>query len=197
MPFLPLEPYLHPEELFTDPGCGRKENGRWWALHTRPRAEKTLARRLLARNQAFFLPLYKREYRSAGRLLKSYLPLFPSYLFVHGDEQSRIHALETNLVVSTIFVDDQEGIEADLVRVMRLMASGYVLSPEERLLPGTLVEIIDGPLTGIQGKIMQHSGRTRVFVEIKFLQSAVSVEVENSTIAPVAVSTRSTAAQDE
>jgi transcription antitermination factor NusG len=185
MPFLPLEPFVFPNNLLTDPGSAKGENGRWCALYTRPRSEKSLARRLLAREVPFFLPLYKRQYRCSGRQVKGYPPLFTGYLFLHGDEQARIHALESNLVTRTIFVEDQAQLESDLAQVYRLMDSGLALTPEERLQPGTPVEITDGALAGIQGKVLNLSKKTRVVVEVKFLQSAVSVEVESWMIQPV------------
>src|ERR1700736_5805449 len=106
MPLLPLEPFVYPNGLFDHPAGSAEETGRWWVLHTRPRAEKALARRLLGRNLPFFLPLYNKEWRSGGRSLCAYHPLFAGYLFLYGDGQQRLHALETNLVARVLPVDD-------------------------------------------------------------------------------------------
>src|SRR5262245_27316448 len=106
MPVLPLEPCVFPDNLFEGP-APPDGAGRWWALHTRPRAEKSLARKVRGRGVAYFLPLYPKRLRSRGRLLSSYLPLFPGYVFLHGDEQARLHALETNLVANCLTVGDQ------------------------------------------------------------------------------------------
>ncbi len=184
MPFLPLEPFVSPAELFQDAAGNRNGDSRWWALYTRPRAEKTLARRLLARDIPFFLPLYKRQYRCSGRMVKGYLPLFTGYLFLLGDEQARIHALETNLISRTIFVEDQAQLESDLAQVYRLMDGGFVLTPEEKLIPGTPVEITSGPLMGLRGKVLDRNKKSHIFVEVKFLQSAVSVEIEGWMVQP-------------
>src|SRR5207244_383929 len=94
MPILPLEPFVFPEHLFDKPDdIDQVEDGRWWVLHTRPRAEKTLARRLLGRNLPFFLPLYKRQWRSNGRSFKAHLPLFSGYVFLFGNSLARLQAL--------------------------------------------------------------------------------------------------------
>ena len=98
MPILPLEPFLFPEELLAAPATATERVGRWWVLHTRPRTEKALARRFFHRGLSFFLPLYPRQSRSRGRVLCSHVPLFAGYVFLHGDEEARLHALETNLV---------------------------------------------------------------------------------------------------
>lgn len=193
MPLLPLEPFVYPNELFTKTEEVDETMGRWWALYTRPRTEKTLARRLLARNVPFFLPLYMKQYRCSGRKVKGYLPLFTGYLFLFGNEQERIHALETNLISRCIAVEDQAQLEDDLTQVYRMMESGFVLTPEEKLQPGSLVEITTGPLAGIKGKVLSRNKKMHVFVEVKFLQSAVSVEVENWMIQPVSQSLEASA----
>ena len=66
MPVLPKEPSLSPDALLS-PDYQQQVRGAWWALHTRPRAEKSLARRLLRHDIAFFLPLHERSRRMQRR----------------------------------------------------------------------------------------------------------------------------------
>jgi transcriptional antiterminator RfaH len=176
MPLLRLEPFAFPEDLLES---ALESSGNWWVLHTKPRAEKSLARQLLARRSPYFLPLYHRKWRTGGRLRSSYLPLFPGYLFLRGDSQDRLRALETNLVVRALDVSDQAQLRADLVRVYQLVQSGSPLAPEDRLTPGSPVEIISGPLAGVQGKILRRGKRLKFLVEVQFLQQGVSVEIES------------------
>src|SRR5271165_3673916 len=107
MPILPPEPFLFPEDLLARGPSAAAEPQRWWVLHTRPRAEKALARRCLGRETAFFLPLCRRQTRTRGRLFTSHVPLFPSYLFLFADEPSRVQVLATNLVTRCLPVPDQ------------------------------------------------------------------------------------------
>jgi transcriptional antiterminator RfaH len=186
MPVLPLEPYVHPDDLLSRPLVTESGEDRWWVLHTRPRTEKTLARQFLRRSIPFFLPLYQRQWRSRGRLLSSYNPLFPGYVFLYGDSQARLTALETNLVALVLPVEDQGQLHGDLRRVYQLMSTGAPLTPEERLEPGTLVEITSGPLTGLEGRFIRRGKELKVLVEVQFLQRGVSVEIESWMIQPLA-----------
>src|SRR5690349_13644039 len=147
MPLLGLEPFVYPEGLL-DSASATAGPAKWWALHTRPRAEKTLARRFLDHSVPFFLPVCQRQWRNRGRLFRSYLPLFPGYVFLHGDAESRLTALETNLVAHTLAADDQHQLHADLHRVYQLITSGAAITPEDRLEPGDRVELIKGPFAG-------------------------------------------------
>jgi hypothetical protein len=178
MPLLPLEPYVSPVDLFSNPPAPEFDPGCWWVLHTRPRAEKSLARRFLARNLSFFLPLYQHQWRNRGRLFRAHMPLFPGYIFLRGDVEARLHALETNQVVRTLTVVDDAQLRDDLARVYRMMQAGMLLSPEELLQPGAPVEIVAGPLAGLEGKILRRGKQLRFFVEVHLLQRGVSIEIE-------------------
>jgi transcriptional antiterminator RfaH len=184
MPLLPLEPFVYPDELLNLPKAVDESHDRWWVLHTRPRAEKMLTRKLLKRDISFFLPLYKRQWRTRGRVLSSYLPLFPGYVFLKGDSQHVFHTLETNLVARVLTVTDQEQLHSDLVRVHRLIAAGSPLTSEARLQPGTPIEITRGPFTGLEGKVIRRGKLLRFIVEVQFLQQGVSVELESWMIEP-------------
>jgi transcription antitermination factor NusG len=179
MPLLPAEPYVYPETLLTPVGPGLEDiDAHWWVLHTRPRAEKALARQLLSRSISFFLPVSQRSWLSRGRLLSSYLPLFPGYLFLYGDADARMAATETKLVANALPVVDQERLTADLAQVRSMMDADVLLTPEERLQPGSTVEIIAGPLTGLEGKVIKRGRQHHFVLEVRLLQQGVSVEIE-------------------
>ncbi|MCE9533575.1 MAG: hypothetical protein K8T89_20990, partial [Planctomycetes bacterium] len=178
MPVLPLEPFVHPEHLLSGGGLESIQPGNWWVLHTRPRAEKSLARRLLRQDAQFFLPLFPRVKCVGGRVHSTQVPLFPGYLFLRGDADVRLTALETNLVARCIPVVDEERLHASLASVYQLMLAEAPLHPENRIGPGTPVEIVDGPLTGLTGKIIRRGKSLRFVVEVELLQRGVSVEIE-------------------
>ena len=119
MPVLDLEASVWPEDLFSTEQCIEDSKLRWWVLHTRPRSEKSLARRLVAHKVSFYLPLYQRRQRYQRRLVASYLPLFTSYLFLWGDEQSLIKAFDTKLVVGSIDVMHPAFAVVQLLHILR------------------------------------------------------------------------------
>jgi transcriptional antiterminator RfaH len=179
-----METYLHPGDLLAAaPEEAPAEP--WWVLHTRPRAEKAPARKLLGSRRRFFLPLYRKQWRSSGRLLSSHLPLFPGYLFLCDDHDVWLDALTTNQVAKTFPVPDPARLYADLVRVHQLMQAGMTMTPEERLVPGTPVEITGGPLAGVKGVVIRRGSQRRFLVEVAFIQRGVSIEVDGWTLQPL------------
>ena len=102
MPVLPQEPNAYPADLFA---AGRDVAAErvWWVLHTRARQEKSLARHLHQARAPFYLPLIARRGLQRGRVLTSYVPLFPGYVFLLGRRDERLVALTSNRVVQAAF----------------------------------------------------------------------------------------------
>jgi transcription antitermination factor NusG len=184
MPLLPLEPFVYPDDLLSQPAPAAHTPARWWVLHTRPRAEKSLTRKLLRRKVPFFLPLYKRQWRNRGRMFCSYTPLFPGYVFLQSDPVSVFRLLDTNLIARILSVEEQGQLHDDLARIYCLIAAGAPLTPEDRLQPGARVEITSGSLAGLEGTIRRRGKQLKFIVEVQFLQRGVSVEVESWMIQP-------------
>lgn len=173
MSILPPEPHLYPEYLFDATEQQAVPARKWWVLHTRPRQEKCLARRLFHIRIPFYLPLVWQSH--PGRAARSYIPAFPGYLFLFGDGHERIVSLSTNRVVRTLEVIAQDDLWNDLHQVYRLIGSGQSLCPDQRLEPGTRVEIKSGPLTGLRGRVVTAGAGRRFVVEVDFIQRGISV----------------------
>jgi transcriptional antiterminator RfaH len=187
MPILPAEPALFPETLLDNDVPAVTGERSWWALHTKPRQEKGLARYFHERQIPFYLPLAQRRLLIRGRPLTSFVPLFPGYVFLLGDREERVLALATRHVVRALDVGDQDGLWRDLHQVYRLIASGAPVTPEERLAPGSVVEIHSGPLAGLQGVILRAASGHRFVVQVDFIQRGASVLIDAATLTPITV----------
>ncbi len=186
MPCLALEPSLYPSDLldgFTSIGGGRN----WWAVHTKPRQEKSLARQLIAKRVPIYLPLVARQTLTSGRRKTSHSPLFSSYVFVYADEQERIKTLETKRVVQMLAAPDPVEIEQDLRNLKTLVESGAALTVESQLAKGTLVRVRTGCLQGLEGMIISRRGQNRLLVAVRFFQQGASVLIDDFQVEPISV----------
>jgi transcription antitermination factor NusG len=180
MPVLDHEPSAWPTDLFDSAPAG--EIGRWCVYHVRPRSEKTVARRLRSRGIAHFLPQYERRRRYQRRLVCSYLPLFPGYIFVVGNDNDLEKTIELKELVSSLKVDDQTQFESELRNIHLLLRAGLPVTREERLQPGAQAKIVSGPLAGLQGQVIKNRHGLKFVLRVQFLQQGVSVEVDGSMI---------------
>ncbi len=181
MPLLALETDLFPTNLLAQ----LPADGRWWGMYTLARREKELMRRLLPQRISFYSPVFEQVYRSpAGRLRSSFLPLFPNYVFIHGDESARYSAVSTGCVSRCIDIPDQVGLLHDLQNVHQFIQSGLDVTAESKLLPGQRVRVKNGPLVGQVGHVIERRGQMRLLMTVNFLQQGASVEIEGFDLEP-------------
>ena len=180
MPALKEEPQLYPQDIFEEPTPVEiSDESSWWVLHTRPRSEKALARMLRAKQTAYFLPQGKTKRYVQRRCVTTIKPLFPGYLFLYGSSKSYEIALQTRKVVSRLEVSDQRRLQEELAKLHFLITREVPLEAESGFAKGTQVEITEGSLKGLVGKVTRRDGVSRVILEIQMLNQGVSVQVED------------------
>jgi transcription antitermination factor NusG len=82
-------------------------------------------------------------------------------------------------------VPDQRQLRSDLRQLHHLIEIDAPLTVERRLEPGRRVRIKYGPMRGIEGVITQRrGGKRRLLVAVEFLQSGVSVEIDDFMVEP-------------
>ena len=180
MPILKKEQDLYPEYLFDQPSPEASEEARWWALYTLSRREKDLMRRLYHAEISFYAPVVEKQYRSpSGRSRTSFVPLFPNYVFLHGDEADRYEAICTGCVSQHVEVTDGTALFDDLRRIHDLIRIGTSLEHEPDIPIGARVRVMSGPLEGQVGTMVERRGKKRLLVAVDFLQQGASVELES------------------
>jgi transcription antitermination factor NusG len=172
MPLLPKEVDLFPDDLFALPAPSFP----WHVAHVRSRQEKVLARTLLEKDVPFFLPQVERVVERASRRFRSYLPLFPGYVFLRGEEPARQIALRSGVAANMIPVDDQELLTAQLEQIRRLQLAGASFEVYEELVPNDVVTIAEGPFRGYTGSVLRSARGDRLVVALSLLRKSFVVE---------------------
>ena len=187
MPILERETSVFPDTLFESPDFEPgKSQRRWWAIFTKARQEKALARELLRLAVPFFLPLVPKTNLIRRRVVRSYLPLFGGYVFMFACDDERARCLTSHRVSDLLRVDDQWRLRGDLKQLRQLIDVGAPLTIERRLEPGHRVRIKNGPMRGLEGIIThRRGGQRRLLVAVEFLEHGVSVEIDDYMVEPV------------
>jgi len=151
---------------------------RWWCLHTKPRQEKAVARALKTRDIAFYLPqVVKVDRTPQGRKIRSIVPLFTGYVFLLGDDYSRIEALRTDRLANVLEVADQDQLAHDLRQIHQMLSSGLTVFSEPIIPVATRVRIKTGPLMGIIGTVIRRDKRDHLVAMVNFLGRGATVEL--------------------
>jgi transcriptional antiterminator RfaH len=186
MPILAAEPEMYLVTLWQGDPLGAETGQRWWCLHTKPRQEKALARVLQKRRITHYLPQVVHVWRMpGGRKMRSLLPLFPGYLFLHGDDYDRVEARRGNHLAHALEVPDQALLERDLRQIHQMLSSGLPVAAEPTHAVGSKVRILSGPLTGIVGTVIRRDGRDRFVALVTFLGRGARISLRDWQVEPV------------
>jgi transcription antitermination factor NusG len=184
MPILAPETNLFPENLLLD-FTARCEDRRWWAVYTKSRQEKSLARQLIGLDIPFYLPLIPRVTNIGGRRVKSQVPLFNGYLFLYASDEERVQALSTNRIAQAWSATMTSELTRDLQNVQALIESGVPLTTEGQLSAGQRVRVKHGALEGLEGVVISRRGEDRLLVSVQFLQQGVSIQIKDYLLEPI------------
>jgi len=157
----------------------------WYVAYTKPRHEKTLAWNLMQRKVSYFLPLIKTKQPSIKRVRYSFAPLFTSYIFFKANNDERIRALQTNRIVQTIHVENQSLLIKELEIIYRAISNRKVNEYISTLKTGQKVKIVAGPLTGLEGILLEHKNERYIIVEVESVNKTIRVEIESDRIEPL------------
>jgi transcriptional antiterminator RfaH len=184
MPILAAEVSLFPDNLLEGFSVAGLER-RWWAVYTKARQEKSLARQLLAQEIPYYLPLIPKVSNIGGRRVKSLLPLFGGYLFMYGTDEERLQALNTKRIAQMWPASKVDDVVGDLHKVRKLIDSGKPLTVEARMVAGQLVRVKSGAFMGMEGVIEKRRGEEHLFVKFNFIQQGVSVRISDYLLEPI------------
>ena len=159
----------------------------WYALRTKPRHEKIVRDRLVAKGIEPLLPTVKRLSLWKDRKKEIEVPLFSGYCFAHFTWPERISVLSVSGVVSLVGSGkDPEPIPLEEISALQtLMISTLQYDYHPYLTEGLEVEVIRGPLKQVKGIIIRKERGHRLILSVQLIQQAVSVEIDASDVIPV------------
>jgi transcription antitermination factor NusG len=156
----------------------------WYVLRTRSHHETIVENSLKQKCINVFLPRRKVVRRSRSRTRVLNMALFPGYVFVQPriDQYQSMHYIpgSCGLVCSG---DTPAAVpESQLDAVKILIQSEAMLSVNPQLFAGQKVEVVAGPLMGVQGELIRIKQQQRLVINAHLLNSSVSVEVDMNEI---------------
>ena len=159
----------------------------WYALRTNAHHEKRVRDRLAGVGIEPFLPLTREPRQWSDRKVLTELPLFTGYCFARFSLKNRLTIMEISGVAGIVGSVGPEAIpDAELDGIRSICESDRVVKRMGHLIEGVRVEIISGPLRGLQGQFIRHAGHDYIVVRIHLLQQAVAVHIHMDEVAPLA-----------
>lgn len=160
----------------------------WFALAVTPRKEKVTARTLRMMGYEDFLPLYSVKRRWSDRIKTVEFPLFPGYVFSRFDPKMRLPILKISTVMNVVGLGNRpEPVDqSEILALQTVCQSGLQAVPCPYLTVGAKVLINEGPLTGLEGILVQ-AGQSRLVLSVSLLQRSVAVEIDRAWVSPLKI----------
>ena len=160
----------------------------WYALYTRSHCEQLVYEQLAARGFSVFLPKLDVWSRRGGVRHRISMPMFPSYLFLHRimDKIGFIEIAKARGLVRILGERwDRLSIvpESEIDAIQRVLQAELPVAPHPYLREGQRVRIIYGPLTGVEGILVQSKPNKGLLVlSIELLRRSIAVEVDATVV---------------
>ena len=124
--------------------------------------------------------MVRKQRSSASGTPDTDVPLFPGYVFCRFNPVFRLPILISPGVVHILGVGKELTpiAESEIEAVQAIVRSGLPAQANPLFEHGQKVCIVKGPLSGVQGRVVQVKNRYRLFVSVTLLKRSVSVEVD-------------------
>ena len=151
---------------------------KWYAAYVRLFHERKTAEKLCAMGIESFVPVREEIHQWSQRKKKVMRVLIPQMIFIHATPEERLEALTLSAISHylvlrgehkpAIIPDDQ------MQRFMFLVdySDDTIEMFTSPLEPGQTIKVIKGPLSGLEGELIDVEGKSKVVVRLELLGCA-------------------------
>jgi transcription antitermination factor NusG len=158
----------------------------WYAFRVRSRHEKLVSTSLRGKGYEEYLPLSRSKRKWADRSKTVEMPLFPGYVFC-DTERSEIGKIRCTPGIIDVIRAGSAPLPASRWEIEGLIKATEADLPLESwpyIDPSTTghVRITSGPLTGLDGVLIEVRGKERLILSVDLLRRSVLVELPFSSV---------------
>ncbi|WP_372966594.1 transcription/translation regulatory transformer protein RfaH [Marinobacter sp.] len=157
----------------------------WYALQHKPAQGDRAVQHLQNQDIACFYPKIEVEKVKAGKRTKKLEPLFPGYIFINLEPTDPMWGKlrSTRGVMRVVgFANKPAGVADEVIDHIKV--SMDKVAEQGGIKPGQVIELEDGPFTGVSAIFQAYDGEERAIVLISFMQKQQRVSVPVSAIKP-------------
>jgi transcription antitermination factor NusG len=160
----------------------------WYALWTRSRHEAVVREQLRRKDIEAFLPTVGRWSRWKDRRKKIEWPLFPGYCFARFRREQSLSVLTCMGVVAIVSFSGKPApiAEEEMDALRRVIDTQMACDPCPLTREGCMVEVTQGPLAGIVGRLVhKDTQHAAVILGVELINQGIRVRVHAADVRPV------------
>jgi transcriptional antiterminator NusG len=160
----------------------REQMQSWRVVYVSSRQEKAVAMRLEQQSIEAYVPLLRKLQRWSDRRKWVEFPLFHGYVMVKPDARQFDKVLQTPGVVAYVRFNGQAAVvrEEEIKIIRQLVTFGYDLESvgiEPGTPEGTAVRVVQGPLKGCTGIVVQCEKGTDFQISLEGFRQGIRVRL--------------------
>jgi transcription antitermination factor NusG len=154
---------------------------RWYAIYTKPRAEKKVFERLVSSGFNAYLPMVTSVREWSDRKKKITTPLISSFVFVNVSKELLFETLKIQGTLRVLRYLGKPAVirdyEIENLKILMNDTAQFSTIENSVFEKGEPVEVISGPFAGLKGQSVTIQGKHRIIIEIEAIGSRLAVNV--------------------
>jgi len=159
---------------------------KWFALQTKPKSEKLVAKQLEIKEIEYFLPLVQKVRIWSDRKKKIQIPLFSGYIFVHATEEERVKAItETSGALRYIFFEKRPAVVSDKeIEIIKYAISEpeKISIEDKKIKKGDMIIVTHGIFKGMKGYVNEFRGNYKLTINLEELAYSFSIILNSNEV---------------
>jgi transcription elongation factor/antiterminator RfaH len=153
----------------------------WYVVRTKPKNEKLACHYLEQHNITTFLPWMETSQCNTGKEMKTFIPLFPNYIFVQFDVMQNYPLVKWGKGVNTIlgFGKNPTPIADEVISILKSRTDDeHIVKRAYNFNCNDQIRITSGPLKDLLGifeRWVSDSGRVRILLNLIGYQPRVEL----------------------
>lgn len=167
-----------------------QEERKWFVAYVRLHHERKTAEKLAAMHIESFVPVREEIHQWSQRKKKVQCVLIPQMIFIHATEKERLEALTLSSISHYMVLrgEHRPAVIPDTQMKQFMFMVDYSAEAIEmmdaRLTPGQSIQVIKGPLSGLEGELIEIDGKSKVVVRLDLLGCA-GVDMPAGYVKPI------------
>ncbi len=157
----------------------------WYAVYVNVKHEKKVVQKLLEANIEAYSPVVKKLQQWSDRKKWVEFPMLSGYVFVNIDISLKDKVLQCPGVFSFIKFNGEEAKirDSEIAILKSIELSGYdVISEVSDIKLSDEVEIMQGPLKGLKGIVIQFKKTDYIQIQLESLKQSIKVQLPKQSL---------------
>ena len=162
-------------------------NKKWFVLYTKHNFGKKIEQQCKKLSVEAFFPVITTIRQWSDRKKKVEVPIFPSYIFINGDEKERLQSLSINGVIRSVMFNKEIATlrVSEIETIKCIIENKKFIDTCNSISVGSKVKVISGPLTGVEGVLAEVKGKKVFSLVLETINSSILVDVPQDEIVSI------------